>query len=246
MGKLAKIGVWEEWKFIGVVIYGRGAGNSTSGTKYGLSRVGEVAELCRVSLRGHSAPVSKILAIAQRILANKYPKLRLLISFADMGQGHHGGIYQANGWVYTGTIGIDSLAKKFFVVGGVQYHGRSLGSRYGVGGQSLDWLKQNVDPRARYAIVEDKHRYLMPLDDEMRARIEPLRKPYPKREKQAMAAPTAQRRCNADLHAPITEVENGRSRTTAETIADPSTGRERRPAADEWQRVVAESSGVEA
>ena len=27
-----------------------------------------------------------------------------------------------------------------------------------------------------------KHRYLMPLDDAMRAQIEPLRKPYPKRE----------------------------------------------------------------
>ena len=30
-----------------------------------------------------------------------------------------------------------------------------------------------------------KHRYLMPLDDEMRQRIEPLRKPYPKRERSA-------------------------------------------------------------
>jgi hypothetical protein len=32
-----------------------------------------------------------------------------------------------------------------------------------------------------------KHKYLMPLDDAMRAQIKPLRKPYPKRAKQASA-----------------------------------------------------------
>jgi len=33
-----------------------------------------------------------------------------------------------------------------------------------------------------------KIRYLMPLDDEMRKQIEPLRKPYPKRDKQAIGS----------------------------------------------------------
>ena len=48
-----------------------------------------------------------------------------------------------------------------------------------------------------------KHRYLMPLDDEMRKRILPLAKPYPKRAKQAMASsPEAQRQGGTDPHAP--------------------------------------------
>ena len=38
--------------------------------------------------------------------------------------------------------------------------------------------------------AETKHRYLMPLDGEMRKQIEPLGKPYPKRPKQAMAGST--------------------------------------------------------
>tara|TARA_Y100000310_G_scaffold30028_1_gene28559 strand:+ start:26 stop:454 length:429 start_codon:yes stop_codon:yes gene_type:complete len=62
--------------------------------------------------------------------------------------------------------------------------------------------KKSVPPGAELVGTPGKHRYLMPLDDEMRHRIEPLRKPYPKREKQAMAGPPAQRRCSADLPAP--------------------------------------------
>lgn len=42
----------------------------------------------------------------------------------------------------------------------------------------------------------------MPLDEEMRAKIQPLAKPYPKRPKQAEAGPPEQRRCNTDPDAP--------------------------------------------
>jgi hypothetical protein len=46
----------------------------------------------------------------------------------------------------------------------------------------------------------------MPLDEEMRAKIAPLAKPYPKRDKQAMAeSPSAQLQCNADRHAPSSD-----------------------------------------
>jgi hypothetical protein len=51
-----------------------------------------------------------------------------------------------------------------------------------------------------------KHRYLMPLDAEMRERVLPLAKPYPKRHKQAMAGDhPEQRQCNADHDAPNTD-----------------------------------------
>jgi hypothetical protein len=51
--------------------------------------------------------------------------------------------------------------------------------------------------------VPGKHRYLMPLDDDMRARILPLAKPYPKRAKQAMTDDqSAQRQGSTDPHAP--------------------------------------------
>jgi hypothetical protein len=64
-------------------------------------------------------------------------------------------------------------------------------------------LRANVDPNAERIVAGFKHRYLMPLDNEMRAKIEPLRKPYPKRVKQAMTGDQPeQRRRDTDPPAP--------------------------------------------
>ena len=41
------------------------------------------------------------------------------------------------------------------------------------------------DPNVRVVAGSRKHRYLLPLDADMRARIAPLAQPYPKRVKQA-------------------------------------------------------------
>ncbi len=70
-------------------------------------------------------------------------------------------------------------------VNGEIVHPRSLHHRYGTGGQSIPWLRANVDPKAERIKTPVKHKYLMPLDAEMRTRIAPLAKPYPKRESSA-------------------------------------------------------------
>jgi hypothetical protein len=172
--KLAKIGVWEDGRFIGVVIYGVGATPELC-KPYKLANT-EVCELVRVALSNHKTAVSRILSVSLKILKRDMPGIRLVVSFADTNQGHHGGIYQASGWIYNG----DSIGRSI-VTNGVAEHPRTLGLRYGVGGQSLPWLKKNVDPNAKIVDAPPKHRYLMPLDDEMRKRIAPLAKPYPKR-----------------------------------------------------------------
>jgi hypothetical protein len=103
------------------------------------------------------------------------PKLRLLISFADeLGQGHHGGIYQACGWVYTGQF--DGYGG--FIINGKTWHSKSVHSAGWK--QQVEWLRKHIDQKCVKAKT-CKHRYLFPLDEEMRKRIEPLRKPYPKR-----------------------------------------------------------------
>jgi hypothetical protein len=172
--KSVRIGVWEADRFIGVVMFGQGA-SPNLGNPYGLTGTG-VCELTRVALRDHITPVSRIIAIAFKFLKRTSPNLRLIVSFADMGQGHHGGIYQAGGWIY--ASGVETHA---YVVNGEQIHPKSLHSKYGIGGQSIPWLRKNIDPNAERIISGFKHRYLMPLDAEMRAQIAPLAKPYPKR-----------------------------------------------------------------
>lgn len=163
-GKIVKIGVWEGGQFIGVVLFGLGSGNTTNGRRYGLAVSHEIAELTRVALRTHNAPVSRIVAIAIRMIKRQSPGIRLLISMADPGVGHVGGIYQAMNWIYTGTSAPDV---QYFSHGKWEHH-RTATSRGSVKGL----------PSRR---IPPKHRYLYPLDAATRQQIEPLRKPYPKK-----------------------------------------------------------------
>jgi len=175
--KVVRVGVWEGGKFIGVVIFGSGA-TPEIGSPYNLKQT-EICELTRVALTKHFAPVSKIISLSIRFLRKQSPGLRLIVSFADASQGHHGGIYQAGGWLYAG--GAETHAYR---VHGEAIHPKTLYMRHGKGGQSIPWLRANIDPNAERIISGFKHRYLMPLDAEMRDKIEPLRKPYPKRVKE--------------------------------------------------------------
>ena len=173
-GKNAYIGIWEKGRFAGAVIFGSGATPELS-KPYGLAAL-QVAELERVALSKHDTPTSRIVSIALRLVHRAMPGLRLIVSFADSKEGHHGGIYQAGGWVYSGpSFG------RYIVTNGKTEHPRTLGARYGVGGQSIPWLRAHVDPNAVQVAAPAKHRYLYPLDAEMRAQILLLAQPYPKR-----------------------------------------------------------------
>ena len=172
--KLARLGVWERGAFVGVVLFGAGAAPHIA-RPYGLTQF-EVCELVRVALRNHEAPVSRILRIAVLMMKRQYPGLRLLVSFADTAQGHHGGIYQGAGWIYTG-----SEAYHAYRVLGEVVHPRTLYDRYGVGGQSVPWLRKNVDAKAERLRTAAKHKYVLPLDPKIRERVSLLAKPYPKR-----------------------------------------------------------------
>lgn len=172
--KCVRIGVWEHGRFIGVVLFGQGA-TPEIGSPYGLAGH-EICELTRIALTHHDAPVSRIVAVALKFLRRRCPGLRMVVSFADQGRGHHGGIYQAGGWVYAG--GTETHAYR---VHGELVHPKTLHSRYGTGGQSIPWLHEHVDKDAARVVAGFKHRYLMPLDADMRLRVAPLAKPYPKR-----------------------------------------------------------------
>jgi len=177
LGRLVKVGVWERGDFIGVVIFGRGA-SSDLGTPYGL-KINEICELVRVALAEHETTVSRVVALAMRMLKKSNPGLRLVVSFADPDKGHHGGIYQAGGWVYTGRTGTDTL----YLYNGRWVHSRSFRTGNGRGGAfSTHGALARVDKSTLQSRVPPpKFRYLMPLDHAMRKQIVSLAKPYPKR-----------------------------------------------------------------
>ena len=162
-GKLVKVGAWECGKFIGVVLFGRGANNNI-GSPYNLNQV-HCCELVRIALTKHESAVSRIAAMAIRFLKSQSPDIRLVISYADPLHGHHGGIYQAGNWVYVGK----SEAQQEVMYKGKIMHKRTANALFG----TIKGMKKSP--------IMWKHKYLMPLDTEMRKRIMPLSKPYPKR-----------------------------------------------------------------
>lgn len=173
--KQVRVGVWESGQFVGVVLFGQGA-TPNIGSALELDRL-EVCELVRVALREHRAPVSRIVSIALRFLRRKCPGTRAVVSFADPTEGHHGGIYQAGNWIYLGT----TPPLHVYRVHGVDVHPKTLHSRYGIGGQSLPWLRERVDPNAERVMLPGKHKYVYALDKSLRARFADRAQPYPKR-----------------------------------------------------------------
>ena len=201
VGKMVKVGAWEDGNFIGVVCFSRGA-NRFMLSPYGLSQ-DQGCELTRIALREHQTPVSKILSIALKFLKKSNTKLKLVVSYADQDQNHHGGIYQASNWIYTGLKNANTLGA--FIVHGRKTHPKTIHSR-GVK-QNIDAIRQKLDPNATVHYTKGKHCYLMPLDQEIKKSISHLSKPYPKRVKQAMTDyPSEQRQGSTDLHAPLQKV----------------------------------------
>lgn len=159
-GKLVKFGVWEDDKFIGVVIISRGA-SPFLGTALGLDQT-EICELTRVAMTTHRTPVSQVVAICLAKLKEDNPGLRAVISFADPKEGHVGGIYKAGNWIYTGN---SNPVIEYFI-----------------GGRWRHTKGAYHDPRRQTAPMREapgKYRYVYPLDKPMRRRVEKQRLPYP-------------------------------------------------------------------
>jgi hypothetical protein len=184
VGKMAKVGVWEDGRFVGVVLFSQG-NNQFQGNALGLT-MREICELTRVALTTHKSSVSRMVAIALRMLKMAQPGLRIVLSYADPEHGHVGGIYQAGGWVYVGTGG---SREAFYEPSGRRVHSRRVSP---TGLKSIFGKAARVPARLTRVSVLPKHKYLMPLDAEMRERIAPLVKPYPRALRLESEAPGVQ------------------------------------------------------
>jgi hypothetical protein len=160
-----RFGVWEDGQFIGALVYGN-APTPMMGRKLGLTQ-NEFRELVRVALTDHQTPTTRIVAIGNRLLAKEHPEFRLLVSYADTGQGHSGTIYRAGNWLYAGMV-----KDKYIRLLGEIVHPRTVFDRYRT--QAIDWLRKNVDPDVCLVPVPPKHRYYFPLDEGMRERLQPF------------------------------------------------------------------------
>lgn len=187
-GKLVRIGAWENGRFLGALLFSRGA-SPFLGNAWGLDHV-ELCELTRVALRDHITPVSQIVARALRMVKESSPGLRLVVSFADPHKDHVGTIYQAGNWIYTGQ----SQRTIECLIGGRWRHVRGSYHKLKDSGLLEEFqaaraardegapagIYKTMQAMGRMRIMEGKYRYVYPLDRVMRRRAEKLRQPYPK------------------------------------------------------------------
>jgi hypothetical protein len=167
VGKSYKCGVWEDGNFVGAVLYGWGANHNLS-KPYGLDMT-ECVELVRVAMRAHTSFVSQVVAQSLRLLKRDNPLLRLVVSFADPYQKHHGGIYQAGNWIYAGSSG----SKTEWMLNGKMLNRRAYT------GENFGSPKMKLPDGSVPIEVPGKHRYLYPLDRAMRRQVQRLALPYP-------------------------------------------------------------------
>lgn len=168
-GKLISFGVWEDEKFKGVVIFSRGA-SPMIGKPFKLEQT-QVVELTRVALKNHIIEVTRILSICLKMLKRHCPGLKLIVSYADLDQGHKGGIYKGGNWIYLGITakGIGM----YYLVDGEKKHNRLFSSHSTR--KKLLWLKEKGRAIDFETLGKHKFVYLLADDIELKKLVDSMR-----------------------------------------------------------------------
>lgn len=147
-------------KFCGVVCYGVG-GAPHIGDKFNLIP-GRWIELQRVALNGEHGSTSQAIGLSLKLLHKARPCIKLVVSYADIMQGHKGTVYQATNWHYLG-IQARGVKKYFDPVKGKYVHQRGIkkGKLYEISKTS------------------GKHKYVYVFDKSLEPLVKSMSKPYP-------------------------------------------------------------------
>lgn len=153
-------GLYENGDLIGVISYGMSSNSN-------LNEIGgrRILELNRLIINdGKKNAASYFIARTY-----KYLKDYILLSYADDNQGHHGYIYQACNWIYTGTTkGGQLLQTKNGIVHKRAYDQRKI---------KEEIITKFEGKKHRYFYVPDKNKIVI---EEIKKRFPEL--PYPKGE----------------------------------------------------------------
>jgi len=170
-----------------VVGIGQPTNESGVAAKYELGAWRGNLEINRVAVHPSSPKNTAsrcVAAVLGRLVASQ--GYSWVFSYADTGQNHHGGIYQALNAVYVGV----SQGSGGYVVDGVTVHPRTFISMFGTRAKdALPRLATESGRTIEYVddLNTDKHTYILPIDPDKRVRqairdhLRPYTKPYPKR-----------------------------------------------------------------
>ncbi len=172
---------------LAAAIYGKSANNQWPQAAVELQRL--------VRRENFQQPLSQFVAWSLRWLRSN-TDAPFAFSYADTGEGHHGGIYQASGWLYVHL----SKGDRAFRDGSGNYrHGKSVYSKYGTRSE-----KTILALHPDWSVVRDadKYCYIFPLRQKwatISRRYGWQAKSYPK--------PSAARPLDAPVPAGVSEVQ---------------------------------------
>jgi len=111
IGKTSLIcGMWDDIRLVGVITFGQPSGRLVA------SSLGHTEKTCweflrMVVLDEIETPRTHFMSKAIKILKQKHPEVKLLVTYADQTEGHTGMVYKAGSWIYHGMT-----AKKYHYV----------------------------------------------------------------------------------------------------------------------------------
>jgi hypothetical protein len=114
------------------------------------------------------------------------PKPSLIVSYADTGQGHHGYVYQATNFIYTG---LSAKRTDWKVKGKKHLHGQTIADESRGQENRAEWMRKKYGDDFYLESRPRKHRYISLHGDkrQKRAMLSDLRykqEPYPKGDNQ--------------------------------------------------------------
>ena len=150
----------KEEKLAGVAIYGYPVGARAAGSISDELEPKQALELTRLFIHEEYGKNMESISISKTFkwLKTNAPDIKVLISYADPGQEHIGGIYQATNWMYQGyNLGImDNYGIKL-ETDGKWIHSRTVYEMFGSG--NLEHLKSRIGHTFWRRKEPRKHRF---------------------------------------------------------------------------------------
>lgn len=141
-------GLFETNNIIGVIIYGTPSSAPLRRGICGEAEKNNVIELTRLWIQDDTPKNTESYFIGNTIkLVNK----EIIVSYAEIQQGHIGIIYQATNWIYTGL----SAKRTNWVIEGVDKHCQTIADKY-----TAKELREKYGNRFKLVERPRKHRYV--------------------------------------------------------------------------------------
>lgn len=160
------------------IVYGIPPGRDTAQSIWEGGNINECWELVRLFSHDQCIRNTESYCISQsfKYIKQKFPQIKVLVSYADAKYNHCGFVYQATNWIYIGKGG-DSQE---FYLKGKRLHTRTSVARYGTA--SVPKLQKKFGDKFERVELPQKHKYIYILRNkkEIMKKAKFVSQPYPK------------------------------------------------------------------